>query len=316
MDTNGFTIWCNAPVGQTGKDMLRDGIGGNRLLFADRENIIPEEADIAFGQPNASQAMQRGRLRWVHLSSAGYTAYDHDEVRKVFRERGSALTTSSDVYAEPVAQHALAMMLALARRLPQSLDTQRGDRSWTFLQTRADSRLLNGQTVVLLGYGAIALRLIELLAPFQTKIIAVRRNVKGDEIVRALPESEVDDLLPLADHVVNILPASPSTGNFLNAERLRLIKPGAYLYNVGRGTTIDQEALRENLLSGHLAAAYLDVMEPEPLPPDHPLWTTPHCFITPHSAGGHANESERLAQHFIANLRRYENGERLVNQVI
>ncbi|MCG8554141.1 MAG: hypothetical protein MJD61_02455 [Proteobacteria bacterium] len=94
------------------------------------------------------------------------------------------------------------------------------------------------------------------------------------------------------------------------------MKPSACFYNIGRGSTVDQSALLAALRQGRPAAAYLDVTQPEPLPPDDPLWDTPNCFVTPHSAGGHADESERIIAHFVGNLRRFERGERLHDRVI
>ena len=123
-------------------------------------------------------------------------------------------------------------------------------------------------------------------------------------------------LLPLADHLINILPDNPSTERFVTAGRLAMLKPGAIYYNIGRGTTVDQAALLEALQSRCLAAAYLDVTDPEPLPPDHPPWTTPNCFITPHTAGGQAREQYRLVEHFLANVKRFQRGEPLLDRVI
>jgi phosphoglycerate dehydrogenase-like enzyme len=94
------------------------------------------------------------------------------------------------------------------------------------------------------------------------------------------------------------------------------MKPGAVFYNVGRGTTVNQAALIAALESGQVGAAYLDVTEPEPLPPDHPLWAAPNCFITPHVAGGHQDEDAHLVRHFVSNLRRFEAGEPLVDVVM
>jgi phosphoglycerate dehydrogenase-like enzyme len=111
------------------------------------------------------------------------------------------------------------------------------------------------------------------------------------------------------------LPESASTRRFFDSERFGQFKPGARYYNIGRGPTTDQEALRTALTSGRLAAAYLDVTDPEPLPPDHPLWSLPNCYITPHTGGGHVTEPIRTVQHFIDNLRRYERGEPLVDRV-
>jgi phosphoglycerate dehydrogenase-like enzyme len=158
--------------------------------------------------------------------------------------------------------------------------------------------------------------LIELLAPFKMNIIAVRRTPRGDEPVPTFAESEVERLLPQADHVVDVLPGGRGTEKFVNARRLSLMKPTAFLYNIGRGTTVDTDALIDALKRKQIAAAFVDVTEPEPPPANHPIWTTPNCFITPHTGGGHAEESDRLVQHFLANLKRYENGEPMLDRII
>lgn len=275
-----------------------------------------ERAGVAFGYPSPDAVVACHQLRWVQLNSAGYTTYDRDEIKTALRERGTLLTNSSAVFDEPCAQHVLAMMTSLTRQLPYAQDTQRSDQSWPMLKLRFASRLMNGQTVLLLGFGAIGRRLTELLQPLRVNITAVRRTIKGDEPIRVEHFSRVDQLLPLADHVVNILPANESTRHFLNASRFRRMKQGAVVYNIGRGATLDQDALLQELQRGHLGAAYLDVTEPEPLPSDHPLWRTPNCFITPHTAGGHANEKERLLNHFLENLHRFESDQPLLNRIV
>jgi phosphoglycerate dehydrogenase-like enzyme len=147
-------------------------------------------------------------------------------------------------------------------------------------------------------------------------VTAVRRRPAGDENVIVVTEDELAEALATADHIVNILPDNPATQRFVNAARLAATNPGAIFYNVGRGTTVDQDALLAALQSGHLGAAYLDVTEPEPLPPEHPLWSAPNCYITPHSAGGLRTEPQRLVQHFLDNLRRFDRGEPLEDRVI
>jgi phosphoglycerate dehydrogenase-like enzyme len=122
--------------------------------------------------------------------------------------------------------------------------------------------------------------------------------------------------LPLADHVVNLLPGNQSTAGYFNEDKFRLMKPGALFYNVGRGSTVDQVALLAALERGSLGGAYLDVTTPEPLPPDHPLWSAPNCFITPHSAGGTVSEQHEQVEHFLENLRRYAAGIELLNRII
>lgn len=321
-----FTIWTNAKFSDAQRDALVEGAKPHRLIFSTQlsaSNLAKaapdeamKEADIAFGQPDPDLALQCPRLRWIHLTTAGYTRYDGAAFREAFGGRGSVLTNSSLVYNEPCAEHVLAFMLANARQLMPSLDTQRTDRAWPTLETRAKTALLTGQSLVLLGFGAIGHRLAELLAPFGMQITAVRRRPAGDENVRVISEDQLPEALATADHIVNILPDNPATVGFVNAARLSAAKRGTIFYNVGRGTTVDQTALLAALQSGQLGAAYLDVTDPEPLPQEHPLWTTPNCYITPHSAGGHNTEPQRLVQHFLDNLHRFEKSEALRDRVI
>ncbi len=274
------------------------------------------EADVALGQPNPQQAIELERLRWLHITSAGYTRYDTSDLREALQRRAGQLTNSSSVYEEPCAEHLLAMMLALARRLPQMLTEQQTLRSWRQAEYRRQSRLLTGQTVLLYGYGSIARRLTEMLRPLEMTLIGVRRRPSSDEAIRVVRPEEADRLLAEADHVINILPSGPGADRFFDVDRFVRMKAGVIFYNIGRGTTVDQSALVAALQSGRVGAAYLDVTDPEPLPPDHPLWTAPHCYITPHTAGGHTTEFQRLADHFLENLRRYERGEPLRDRVM
>jgi phosphoglycerate dehydrogenase-like enzyme len=323
--TNKLTIWCNndfRPQESREKTLLTEGVGEHRLLLFDENDVSADAmtslqtAHIVFGYPAPTAALSAPALQWVALNSAGYTSYDHDEIKEQLRSRSVMLTNSSFVYDEPCAQHLLAMITGLARQLPTALDDQRGSKAWPMSSLRSSSRLLNGQTVLILSFGAIARRLVELLQPLHMNLIAARRHVKGDEPIKVVEISTVDELLPIADHVVNILPANEQTSLFLDANRLAKLKRGAVVYNIGRGSTVDQDALQKELESGRLAAAYLDVTTPEPLPPDHPLWTTPNCYITPHSGGGHSNEKERQVEHFLNNLRRFEKGDELINRVL
>ncbi len=300
--------------------LLRAETAGHQLILTESKDAAAlADADIAFGQPDAEavrQAAQSGCLRWVHVDSAGYDRFDNDAVRAALSGREAVLTNSSSVFDEPCAQHALAMIMGLARRIPHARDRQIGDQGWPMLELRAESYLLNGQTALLLGFGAIARRLVELLTPLRMNLIAVRRRPTGQESIPVFAEAELHAHLPLADHVINILPASAATRHFVNDKLLAAMKPGALFYNIGRGSTVDQSALLAALESGKLAATYLDVTEPEPLPPDHPLWTAPNCFITPHTAGGHIGERDRLVHHFLENLRRFTSGESLNDRVL
>ncbi len=321
-----LNIWCNAKFSDAETRRLIDGTRRHQLVFSNKASASVLDpgghdpalaaADIALGQPDPGQCLTSGRLRWVEVTTAGYTRYDTPEFMEGFRTRGAVFSNVSEVFADPCAQHVLAMMLALGRRLLPSQRDQMTDQSWHYTQRRYDSRLLTGQTVLLLGFGAIGRRLAELLAPFGLTLIAVRRQVRSEKGVRIIPEAKVSSALAEADHVVNILPDNPATRNYVNARRLSCCKPGARFYNVGRGTTVDENALFEALRSGRLGEAYLDVLETEPLPPGHPLWTAPNCYITPLTAGGRHDQDEAIVRHFLRNLDALVSGGQMVDRIV
>jgi len=319
-------IWCNGDFGPEGMALLEDGTRGHSLVLPGERHssvLTPGRSDpallsahVAFGQPAPGDCMEAPDLRWVEVSSAGYTRYDTEEFRQAFRARGAVFTNASQVYADACAEHALAMMLADARQLLPSYGTQLADRGWPQPERRAKSRLLTGSTVALLGFGAIGRRLAQLLAPFGVRIYAVRRQIRSEPGVHVVPEERLTQVLSEADHVVNVLPENEETLRYVNARRIACMRHGARFYNVGRGATVDQDALLEALESGRIGAAYLDVTSPEPLPPGHPLWIAPNCYITPHTAGGRRDEGIQLVRHFLANLRAFEKGEPLADRVV
>ena len=321
-----LTIWTNTKFDPAVTQLLHDGTRAHRLvtsaaastsvLVAGQTDPALASADIAFGQPDPVDCLRYPNIKWVEVSTAGYTRYDTPEFLETFRTRGSAFTIASAVFADPCAQHVLAMMLSLGRQLLPSHRDQLTDQSWHYEERRYHSRLLTGQSVLMLGYGAIGRRLTELLAPFGMTLYALRRQTRSETGVRIVPETELTRVLPLVDHIVNILPANPATAGYVNARRLACCRPTAKFYNVGRGTTVDQPALAEALRSKKISAAYLDVMDPEPLPPAHELWTTPNCYITPHTAGGRHDQDETIVRHFLQNLAAYESGGAMTDRVV
>jgi phosphoglycerate dehydrogenase-like enzyme len=323
---NKLKIFCDARLGEDAEKLLREGVGPHELVFPAtlaasvlaKSGPDPafDQADIAFGQPDVANIQRSNRLRWMHLSSAGYTRYDTPVFRAVAAAKGFAVTNSSSVYAEPCAEHVFSFILAQARRLPPALASRCANDSPEWARLRYTCAPLRGQNVLILGFGAIATRLVELLRPFEMRITAFRRQARGDEGIPIILPGHLSEALGKADHVVNILPLNVESAHFISAERLARMKPGAILYNIGRGATIDQEALVAALRSGQLGAAWLDVTEPEPLPDGHPLLGAPNCFITPHIAGGHRNEFESLVRHFLDNLRRFLDGAPLSDRVM
>ena len=328
-------IWCNHPFPPDAARLLREGTARHELTLYQRDTSLPPERDAAdpvpatgaevlFGQPDPAALLSVGGpsngslLRWVQLTSAGYTRYDRDAVRAALQARGVALTNSSAVFAEPCAQHLAAMIFALARQLPRALDNQRGARSWFqhSPEGRAGRRLGEEDTVFIYGFGSIARRLVEIIAPLRMRVFGVRRSPRGDEGVPILTEAEADSRLGEAGHVVNILPDNAATRGFFDGARFARFRRGALFYNIGRGATVDQDALAAALRAGQLGTAYLDVTTPEPLPPEHPLWETPNCYLTPHIAGAHVGDDLRLVRHFLDNLARFEAGDPLLDRVM
>lgn len=318
-------IYCDMKLSETAARLLRESVGPHELVLPGKPAasvLAAPEADpafdtveIAFGQPAVAAVLGSPKLRWLHVSSAGFTRYDTPEFRAAAKERGLVVSNSSEVYAEACAQHVFAFMLAQSRKLPEGLRTRTGSGTPEWWSIRGAGTMLRGQRVVILGYGGIAAHLVKMLAPFGMQVSALRRQPRGDEPVPIVTFEQLPAALAEADHVVNILPDNAASHHFINAERLRLMKPGAIFYNIGRGTTVDQPALVEALQS-RLGAAWLDVTDPEPLPEDHPLLALPNCYITPHVAGGHLNESETLVRHFIGNFLRFLAGAPLQDRVM
>jgi phosphoglycerate dehydrogenase-like enzyme len=314
-------VWCNWAFTAEVEARLREQLVHHDLVYqpgVDTANADLQSCHVAFGRPAVDSLLRSDTLRWVHVASAGYTPWDRSDLWQRFRDRRVTFTRSSRVYAEPCAEHVLALMLLWARRLPLGLAAQRSGREWRYREMRDQSRLLLGQRAVIVGLGSIGLRLCELLGPFHMQLSAVRDSVVGDEPVPtvSLGDPRLSELLAAADHVINLLPLNATTERAFDLTRLQAIRRGAVFYNIGRGGTVDQQALLSLLASDHFGAVLLDVVEPEPLPADHPLWQAKNCFVTPHSAGGHHDEQERLLQHFLINLGHFERGEPLLDRVV
>ena len=273
-------------------------------------------AEVAFGQPHPDAIAGASKLRWIHVSSSGITRYDTPKFRAQMMLRGIQVTNSASVYNEACAAQAMAFLLAQARLLPAGLASRaaNGTPEWTAL--REGSRTLRDESILILGYGTIGKRLAEMLVPFGARVSAHRRQARGDEAVPIVAAEELPAALAAADQVVNILPESPETRGFFDAARFAGMKPGAVFHNIGRGATVDQDALFHALTTGPLAAAWLDVTDPEPLPDDHPLRSAANCHITPHTAGGHTGESLTLVRHFLENLARFTLGKPLLDRVM
>jgi phosphoglycerate dehydrogenase-like enzyme len=209
------------------------------------------------------------------------------------------------VYDAPLAEWVVGAILAMERGLVQSRDAQ-GRHAWESIEPPE----LSGRRVVILGLGSIGRAIADRLRPFGVEIIGVRQTARDD--ARGL--ADLDDVLRDADVVVNMLPLTSRTSGLLDARRLALLPNGALVVNGGRGRTIDTDGLVEELRAGRLRAV-LDVTDPEPLPPQHPLWELPNVLITPHMAGDSPDSTIRAFQLAGDQIRRYAAGEPLINEV-
>ncbi len=205
------------------------------------------------------------------------------------------------------AELALGLMLAAQREIPHWVDNQR-QANWAphFTRSLADS------VVVILGYGSIGAALERRLLACECEVVRVASRPRPAENIYG-PES-LPELLPKATIVADILPSTPATAKFLDARRLAMLPDDALVVNVGRGATVDTEALLTETASGRLRAA-LDVTDPEPLPADHPLWSLPNVLISPHVGGGSSTFYPRAEKFVVDQLRRFAAGAELVNLV-
>jgi len=232
-------------------------------------------------------------VRWVQLPSAGVELW----LDRIDRER--QWTSAAGAFGRPVAEHALMLMLAGARRLAEFARATR----WT----RPPLMPLEGATVAIIGAGSIGRALIELLEPLRVEVLAVtRRGREG-----TLPIARVGEVWPRARFVVIAAPATPATRHLVGASELAAMRSDAWLVNVARGSLVDTDALVAALAEGSIGGAALDVTHPEPLPEGHPLWSEPRALITPHVANPDATLRRYLAELVRENVARLKAGKPL-----
>ena len=281
-------------------------------VYARSSTVTPEQlaaATVIFGWPRAESMKQAVSLKWFQTMWAGTEEYAG------FLPEGILFTSSSGSNSRSVAEHMLTGLMAVCRRLPAYLDSQRAH-VW---KDEGPMKTVLGGTVLVLGAGNVGSTFAGLCQGLGAKTIGLKRTVTGpvagfDEV---RPMDELDALLPQADVVALTLPHSPQTAGLMNADRIARMKDDAILISAGRGSVLDQDALVRAMTAGKLWGAALDVTDPEPLPDNSPLWDVPNLLLTPHVAGGLRLEITRrkcveMAQE---NLRRYLAGEPLKNLV-
>ena len=269
-------------------------------------------AAVILGNPPAALLGEGCALRWLHTRSAGVDAYTVPGVLPA----GAMLSCSTGAYGHSVSEHLLAMLLALMKHLPEYRD-QQNQGQWRDL---GQARTLEGSQVLVVGAGDLGGSFARLCTALGADTMGIRRDtaqpVTG--ISALYPMEALDRLLPAADVVCLTLPQSPQSVGLFDRERLLRMKPDAILLNGGRGSVLDCQTLAEVLAEGHLWGAGLDVTDPEPLPPEHPLWRQPRALITPHAAGGdHLPDTARaIARIALLALKCYVSGRPLPNRVL
>jgi phosphoglycerate dehydrogenase-like enzyme len=255
-------------------------------------------------------------LRLIQAIGAGTDQFPHDELAK----RGIRLASARGVNYRAVSEHAMALILALSRRLPEARDNQ-AKRVWRGMIGDPDQREdeLGGKTLLVVGLGQIGGRLGQLAKAFDMRVVGLRRDpAAGSGAADAVHTmSELKSLLPEADFVALTCPLTKETENLVDADALGLMKPSAHLVNVARGRVVDEGALVEALAAHRIAGAGLDVTAEEPLAASSPLWRMEHVLITPHTAGETRHYEDNVIEILRDNLGRLWRGEEpLRNQVV
>jgi len=284
------------------------------LVFADRMQVTADDvrpAQVILGNVPIPVLAHASKLKWIQLSSAGANGYTNPGVLAP----GAVLTCSSGAFGMAVSEHLLALVLASIKNLGIYRDAQNQSLWHRALPTRT----IHGSTILVVGLGDLGATFASHVHAMGAYVIGVRRTVgeKPAWLDEIHPVEDLDTLLPRVDFVALNLPGSPRTNRMFDAERIARMKSGSYIFNVGRGSVIDTEALVAALESGHLAGAGLDVFEEEPLPAGHRLWQLPQVVITPHTAGGFKLPAtvESIFEILVANLVRFRSGKPLHNQI-
>ena len=297
-------------------DVIRARFPDTLFHYADSvEAMVAQigEAEVAFtSRLNREAFAAAPRLKWVHSPAAGVGSMLFEE----FRDSDVLLTNSRGMNARAVAEHAIALLFALARRLPQAFEAQRA-RRWAQEQL-SGVPTLHGRTMGIVGLGAVGARLAQAAHGLGMRVIATRRDTKAErpaEVQEVMPASALTRLLAESDVVVLAAPLTDETRELIGASELARMRPTAWLINVSRGKLIREKDLEDALTAGRLAGAALDVFEHEPLSPSSPLWGLPNVIVTPHVAGFRDDYWEAATELFSENLLRYRAGWPLLNLV-
>ena len=270
---------------------------GEELPIEDRETQF-STCEICYGNPPLPWLANNETLQWLQLNSTGLDPYQQ------LTDYNFKLTNLKGFFGQSVAETTLAGILGIYRRIDH-LTRLQSEKHWVGASLRPTLHLLNKKKVLILGSGAIGLKIKELLTGFQC----------DTTILNSKTITQLADFLTDTDILIATLPETKETIGLLNKEYLDMLKPSTLFVNVGRGSAVDEDFLIKILQENKIMGAVLDVTEQEPLPTESPLWEMSNVLLTQHSSGGWAEEAAEKVIFFLENLDRFENGEELVNNV-
>jgi len=272
------------------------------VVFAEGGNRVHYPGELDWEE---YQRLFTPSLRWVQLCSTGFS----DNITPEIIDGRVTLTNAPGLHTVPIAESVVAAMLDHAKNLKQRRVDQEAH-LWT--QLKNDE--LYGRTVLLIGLGNMGRRVAGLCKVFDMTVTGTKRRVEPvPSVDRVFPTEKLRDNLPEADYVVVAAPLTPETEHMLREAEFKAMKPSTYFINVGRGRIAHEPSLLKALRENWIAGAYLDVFEAEPLPEDHPLWDMDNVFIVPHDSHSSPYIGDRVVDIFCDNLRRYVDGEPLLN---
>ena len=301
------------------RERLRQDFPDHQFIQLQNYDGVPQEiadTDVFIGWSlRPEQFVAAKKLRWIHSPAAAVHQLMYPELVR----SNVIVTNSTGIHGPVVAEHAIAVLLALAKRLPRAMQYQ-AKHEWSQDQLWHEQprpREVTGSIVAVIGMGGIGREFAFRAKAFGMKVLAVRESpAKGlsgaDEVYS--PE-QIDEVLPQADYILLCTPVTPATTGLINAARLGKMKPDAYLINVARGPLIDEPALLDALKHCRIAGAALDVFNEEPLPADSPYWSLDNLLITPHTAAVTDRLWERHYRLIVDNMKRFLAGEPLLNEV-
>jgi phosphoglycerate dehydrogenase-like enzyme len=306
----------NSRVPQNAEKRIAEAAGGRAVVITESKAEVEKilgAVEIAAGDFPHEFIQRVPVLGWFHQWYAGADWLQrYPEARKL----PFLLTNSSGIHGSQMTEHLFGLLIAWYRKFPDVFAAQKR-REWARKIILNKTDLLAGKSLLILGFGTIGAQVARVAAAFDMSVTGIRRTPGAAPagVEKVLTYEYLHEALPGADIVVNILPHTPETKELMGAKEFAAMKKTALFANIGRGSTVNEDALAEAVRGGIIGGAILDVTAREPLPPESPLWDIPGIIITPHYSGFHPRYDEIAFDLFLDNLKRYTAGEPLLNVV-